>query len=136
MGLCLSVRCSISLCLQARCVYPTNWVLHIFALLLPLRSCITYYTNSYMYVLCIRVILAMLAIVYLVQCNTKTCYSCNGIHVTVVTITSLVPCIVSVSIECCYLINLRTLEISQYYNFNCLVTFVMQVNMIQDLLSV
>ena len=30
MGLCLSVRCSISLCLQARCVYPSYWVFHIF----------------------------------------------------------------------------------------------------------
>ena len=30
MGLCLSVRCSISLCLQAHCVYPKYWVLHIF----------------------------------------------------------------------------------------------------------
>ena len=29
MGLCLSVRCSISLCLLAR-VYPTYWVFHIF----------------------------------------------------------------------------------------------------------
>ena len=72
-----------------------------------------------MYVLCIHVISAMLAIVYLVQCNTKTCYSCNGVHVTVVTITSLVPCIVSISIECCYLlINSHMLEISQYYDFN------------------
>ena len=32
MGLCSSVRCSISLCLQARCVYPTYWALHIFVL--------------------------------------------------------------------------------------------------------
>ena len=31
MGLCLSVECSISLCLQAL-VYPTYWVLHIFVL--------------------------------------------------------------------------------------------------------
>ena len=30
MGLCLSVRCSISLCVQAGGVYPTYWVLHIF----------------------------------------------------------------------------------------------------------
>ena len=32
MRLCLSVRCSISVCLQARCVYPTYWVLLIFVL--------------------------------------------------------------------------------------------------------
>ena len=32
MGLCSFVRCSISLCLQARCVYPMYWALHIFVL--------------------------------------------------------------------------------------------------------
>ena len=32
MGLCSSVKCSSSLCLQARCVYPTCRVLHIIVL--------------------------------------------------------------------------------------------------------